>query len=310
MSAAPSGHEPATFRLVPRWRVTGLAYGPYAAMRRGGGSDVVGSRAYEPGDDVRAIDWAASARRSTALGRDEFVVREHHSEEAPRVVVVCDRRPTMGLYAPPFSWLSKPRALQAALEVIVESTLRVRGLVGYLDHAGGDERWRAPGGGAGRWEIEHLDRGALFDAPADSLARAVDDLTRRRADVPAGTFVFVLSDFLVPLPAASWLDALQRRWDVVPVVMQDPLWEASFPALSGVVVPVFDPTSGARGLVRIGRRQARGLRAANERRHADLLADLAGYGLDPIVLPSDDHDDVASAFCAWGEERSRHRGVW
>ena len=76
----------------------GLPFGGLHSLRRGHGSDIAGSRPYEPGDDIDKIDWAASARLSLARGSEEFVVREHYAEEAPRVVVLCDRRPSMALF--------------------------------------------------------------------------------------------------------------------------------------------------------------------------------------------------------------------
>jgi uncharacterized protein (DUF58 family) len=59
-----------------------------------------------------AIDWAASARLSTARNSDEFLVRERFAEEAPRVVIVCDRRPNMAHYSSTFPWLDKPLAMR------------------------------------------------------------------------------------------------------------------------------------------------------------------------------------------------------
>ena len=51
-----------------------------------------------------------------------------------------------------------------------------------------------------------------------------------------------------------WAAALERRWDVVPVVIQDPTWEQSFPDVGGVVVPIADPASGALRYARFSRR--------------------------------------------------------
>ena len=93
----PAQHEQ-TFPLVPSRRLIGLPFGAVYSVRRGMGSDVASSRPYQPGDDVHSIDWNASARLSSALGTDEFIVRERFAEEAPRVVIVCDRRPGMALY--------------------------------------------------------------------------------------------------------------------------------------------------------------------------------------------------------------------
>src|SRR5919205_17572 len=83
----------AVFPLVPRRRVVGLAFGGVRSVRRGVGSDVASTREYRPGDDVAWMDWAASARLSAARGSDEFIVRERFADEAPRVVVLADRRP-------------------------------------------------------------------------------------------------------------------------------------------------------------------------------------------------------------------------
>ena len=135
-----------TFPLVPRRRLVGLAFGAMHSARRGVGSDVAGSRPYVRGDDVDAIDWAASARLSSARGSDEFIVRERFAEEAPRVVLVCDRRPEMSLFSAELPWLHKAEAMRTAADIIGESTVKARGFVGYIDHADGEEEpfWRSP----------------------------------------------------------------------------------------------------------------------------------------------------------------------
>src|SRR5918997_5528759 len=91
------------------------------SLRRGSGSDIAGSRPYRPGDDMDEIDWAASARLSTARGQDEFIVRERFAEEAPKIVIVSDRRPQMAHYAPPLPWLDKPRAMRTTVELLLAS---------------------------------------------------------------------------------------------------------------------------------------------------------------------------------------------
>ena len=88
-----------TFPLVPRRRVIGLAFGGVRSARRGIGSDVASTREYQPGDDVAWIDWPSSARLSAARDSDEFIVRELFADESPRVVVLADRRPSMGIGA-------------------------------------------------------------------------------------------------------------------------------------------------------------------------------------------------------------------
>ncbi|MCS7008028.1 MAG: DUF58 domain-containing protein [Thermoleophilia bacterium] len=298
------------FPLVPRWAVIGVSYGTMRSLRRGAGSDVAGSRPYRPGDDVHAIDWAASARLSTARGADEFVVRERYAEEAPRVVVVCDRRPAMACYRPPLPWLDTPRALRSVVELVLTSAAAAGGFVGYLDHADGELWWRPPQGERKLLRLENARvASSEFRAPDDWLARAFEHLTLEGSSLPAGTFVFCVSDF-IPAPSEDvWLAALEQRWDVVPVVVQDPTWEQSFPDVHGIVVSLRDPASGRVAPIRLTRREASARRAANEERLAVLLAGLRRLDLDPILVSSSEPSDILGAFLAWSDLRRARRSL-
>lgn len=295
----------ATFPLIPRRRVLGLPFGGLHSARRGLGSDFAGSRPYQPGDDVDKIDWYASARVSLARGTEEFVVREHFAEEAPRVVVLCDRRPSMALFSDDWPWLRKPEAIRSATTLIGDSATAARGLLGYFDEADGDPYWHPPRSehAFGRPELDRE-----FQAPEDTIARGLRYLGEHRRDLPAGTFVFVLSDFLAPPPRDDWLHALEQRFEIVPVVIQDPVWERSFPDVSGVVVS-FAPTMDSRGLLAaLTRSEARELRDAHERRWEALIADLRALDLDPVVVSSHEHRDVVQAFLVWADQRLFTRG--
>src|SRR5207244_13324592 len=155
----------ATFPLRPRARVAGRPFGGMRSRRRGGRSDPVSSRPYRPGDDLRRIDRHASARLSAARGSDELIVREHYAEEAARVVLLVDPAPTMALYPEPLPWLRKHAAVESAARVIAASASRARCPL---------ERHEA------------------------SLEAAAE------LQVPRGTFVFVLSDFLDPPDEEAW----------------------------------------------------------------------------------------------------------
>jgi uncharacterized protein (DUF58 family) len=292
-----------TFPLVPRYRVSGLPLGGRPSQRRGHGSDVAGSRAYVRGDPVSTIDWRASARLSTAHARDEFVVRERYAEEAPRVVVVRDRRRSMRLYEQPFPWLSKPAAVGAAIAAIAGSAEAVNAPLGYLDH-GGEAFWIAPRGRGTAARIEDRDRSDEDHAPPDSLARSFDFLSRVRGELFSGTFVFVISDFLGdPVPNAVWLAAAARRWEVVPVIVQDPTWEQSFPVVPSVILPLFDPTSGEIVDVRLSRSQANERRQLHEGRCAALLSRFQSLGIEPVLVGTSDPDEIMFLFLEWASRR-------
>jgi uncharacterized protein (DUF58 family) len=302
--------ERQTFPLVPRRRrVVGLPFGELPSRRRGAGGDVIGTRPYEAGDPVSTIDWFATARLSAASGRDEFVVRDRSADEAPRVVLVSDRRPAMRVFPATLPWLEKPRAVVEAATAIAASAAAARSDVASLDLAGdAGPYWLPPGRRDRVWLVaERLGEATPFDAPEDNLEQAITFLGGLRGDLPPGTFVFVLSDFLVSPPTVAWVEAITHGWDVVPVVIRDPVWEQSFPPVGGVSVPIGDPRSGDVSLVRLTAREARRRRDANEERQRRLLTELTALGLDPVVLGTSDPDAIDRAFIAWAELRKQRR---
>ena len=298
------------FPLVSRGRrLVGVPFGEQRSARRGRGSDVAGSRPYEPGDPVATIDWYGTARLSAAYGRDEFLVHTRFADEAPRVVIVCDQRPAMALFQPLFPWLSKPEATATAVRMIGASAVAARAEAGYLDLAAARPFW-VPPGTRGHERLVRRRRGeAPFDAPPDNVARALDFLLRRQRDLPPGAFVFVISDFLVPFPAALWVRALGARWDPVPVIVQDPTWEQSFPDIGGVVAPIADPADGRVRDVRLSASEARREKSANEQRLRGLVARFSRLGLDPVLLGTSDELEVLRRFLAWAQRRRLARRV-
>jgi hypothetical protein len=228
-------------------------------------------------------------------------VREHFADEAPRVVMVADRRPSMSLYPSP--WLDKPAALRTVWRLVSATAVGELGLVGYLDAA----TWQAPASGA---VVSRLQLEARFDAPESALDDAFAQLGDVRRSLPPGTFVFVCSDFLAPPEPAWWARALAYRWDVVPVIVQDPVWEQSFPDVDGVVVPFAEPGGRTRG-VRLRRGESAGRRSASEARLAGLVSEMRAFGLEPVVLDRSDDAAVLDALSAWGEARlAVRRGEW
>jgi uncharacterized protein (DUF58 family) len=211
----------------------------------------------------------------------------------------------MALYPEPLPWLAKREALREAVIAIATSAAVAQADLAALDFGAGDPWWLPPGRRDRRWLIaEREDGDTPFGAPEDTLERALAFLDRRRVQLPSGSFVFILSDFLAP-PSSEWLRrAVGHGWDVIPVVIQDPVWEQSFPAVGGVAVPVGDPRQGAIRLVRVSRRQAEARRLANASRHQGLLAQFAAFGLRPVAIGTSKPRDIDALFIEWSSERS------
>ncbi len=161
---------------------------------------------------------------------------------------------------------------------------------------------RGPGGALAT--IDRRARGA-YDGDAEALRAALDALVRKETTLPAGSFVFVVSDFLQPVPTRVWARLRSLRWDVTPVVVQDPVWETSFPAVGGAAVPLADPATGEVDVVWFSRRAARERAAANEARIANLLDLFRRLGFDPVLIDTAEPAEIADRFQRWAERRRR-----
>ncbi len=268
------------------------------SRRRGLGHDLAGARPYRPGDDIRTIDHRATAKLSSARNGDELVVREFLTEQSTRVVVVLDRSPSMSLFPAGLPWLPKPAAVLEAVRVILASA-RDSGCPAGLLECNEQWVWVSPDGHADRDVLLARAAHSAYDAPAASLGTAIGSgLTLERGLGP-GTFVFVLSDFLRPLASEIWEAMLARRWDVVPVIIQDRVWEQSFPDVAGSLLAIADPETGACSELRLSAADVATRQAENEHRIAELRMRLQRFGLDWIELCSANAESVLDDFAAW-----------
>ena len=81
--------EARNFSLLPRQPVHSLLSGRHASRLRGRGLTFEELRRYRPGDDIRSIDWRATARLRAAH------VRVYSEERDRPVLLVVDQRTTM-----------------------------------------------------------------------------------------------------------------------------------------------------------------------------------------------------------------------
>ncbi|MGH2849973.1 MAG: DUF58 domain-containing protein, partial [Solirubrobacteraceae bacterium] len=80
-----------------QWRVVrrleGRLQGDFRTLLRGNGTDLLGLRLYEWGDDVRHIDWNVTARM------DELYVREYAEDRDLTAWLLLDRSRSMAFGA-------------------------------------------------------------------------------------------------------------------------------------------------------------------------------------------------------------------
>ena len=188
------------------------------------------------------------------------------------------------------------------MRLIGLSVAAERGDLAFVADRAGSPRWVAPR--APRKVLEQVERAGderEFTAGPRSLDRCLRLLVEHAPSFPAGTFVFVLSDFVEAVVPRMWRRLRALHWDVTPVVIQDPTWEQSFPDVGGVLLPVGDVETGDVRDVWIRRSDARARAAANERRLDDLVTGFRHLGFDPVLLGSSDPGEIARCFGHWSE---------
>ena len=157
-----------TLQLTTRRAAGGQGIGAHASRSRGGGHEFAQYRAYEPGDEPRAIDWKLYARSDRAF------VREAERDSPLALWLVIDASASMGQAdagAPEWSRLAAAKGLAACLaELALAGGDRFGWIVLNADGVG----LAAPAGGRRQRDRLLVELGALtasggFPAP-DRLA--------------------------------------------------------------------------------------------------------------------------------------------
>ena len=140
--------------------------------------------------------------------------------------------------------------MRETIELIIQSAALVGGFIGYVDLAEGEPYWLPPQGGRRLWELrEERLPSTGFEAPRGSVGDGILYLTEHAKAVTPGSFVFCISDFIERPAADVWLKALERRLDVVPVIIQTRRGSRAS-RRERMVVPMRDPRSGRKVDVR------------------------------------------------------------
>jgi uncharacterized protein (DUF58 family) len=260
-------------RLVSR-----MLPGDRRAAGVGLGTELAQLRPYEPGDDVRHVDPAATARTGT------LHVRLHVPERALTTWVVLDVSPSMA-----FGTAQRLKADVAEGAALVFGRLAVRraGSVGVVGFGAGPPRVLPPRGSRpGMVALRRLlAEGVAPDGrvDAEALADALDR-TARMARQPG--LVVVISDFRGQHRWERPLGSLRVRHSVLAVEVVDPR-EAELPAVGHLAL--VDPETGARLEVNTSRRRVRERFAALERERREAIArELRRLRVHHTVLSTDE----------------------
>ena len=217
-------------QIRARRAVQSLLGGEYHSAFKGTGLSFEDVREYQPGDDIRGIDWNVTARTGMP-----FVKRYVEERELTVLLVVdCSGSSRGG------SGVQDKQGMAAELAAVLALTAtRNNDRVGLLLHSDRVEHVVPPR--KGRRHALRLVRDVLAWPPGargTDLGAAFDYAARL---LPHRSIVFVLSDFVSPEMDRS-LTRLSRRHDVVAVVLDDPT-ERELPDIG--VARLVDTESGA-----------------------------------------------------------------
>ncbi len=249
--------------------------GTYRSVFRGSGLEFEEVREYEPGDDIRSIDWNVTARMGTPY------IKKFREDRELNILLAVDVSAS--------SWFGSvdqsKRDLAAEVGALLAMTaMRSHDRVGLLRFAEGLQEWMPSR--RGREHLLQVIRELLFAPPRRAhtemteAARFLTNITKKRS------VVFLVSDFLdVGLVDDPAVRMLGRKHDVIALVLNDPR-ELELPDVG--VIALEDAETGGVAYVDTSDRRLReeyastGRRRRTERRQA-----LARMKIDSVDLYTD-----------------------
>jgi uncharacterized protein (DUF58 family) len=255
-------------------RLDGVLHGDHRGLTPGHGSEPGESRPYQPGDDVRRIDWSVTARTN------ETHVREQIADHDLTAWIVADASAAMRFGTTDDEKIQTGLAAAACVGFL---TARHRNRLGAALVAGPRLHLVPPR--SGKDQVRAI-LSSLASAPASEGAGPADlagALDRVAALAQRRGFVAVISDFA----GDGWADALGRlgvRHDLLAITVHDPR-EYDIPPIG--LVDLTDPATGARREVRVTAAVQRRFAQAAEEERERRLAAITRSGAEHIELTTE-----------------------
>lgn len=264
-----------TLPLRARRLAEAIGAGGHRSKRKGASVEFADYRDYQPGDDLRRVDWRLYGRT------DRLHIRDAHEETPLRVLLLLDVSQSMAYTSRPGSLtkLDFGRSLLGAIALLARRQRDACGigllsadLIRYIPPSASPARLRSVFG--------------ALDAPADGVTTDLAHALARTADAAPRACLFVIaSDFYEETAALK--SVVQRlrfeRHDVLALNIADPAEEdfafsdpAEFEDSESAVKLALDPLAAAA--------QYRAAFAAHRRSLAELFRE---NGFDHLALRTD-----------------------
>lgn len=277
-------------------RLDGLLQGDYRTLFYGFGVDFADLREYQPGDDIRYIDWNVTARM------DSPYVRQYLEDREITAWFLLDLSPSVD-FGTTQTQRDKRTALTEFVAVLARLLTRHGNRVGAMMFGSGIQRTVPARGGklqVLRLINEMQKQPRLARASFTNLKSFFDgalNSIRRRS------LVFVVSDFISEPGWERALSLLGQRHEVIAVRLYDPR-EVELPDVGMVVME--DAETGAQMFVDTHDAKFRQrFFAAAQKREQDLNTAFKRAGVDVMSLSTE--DDLVRAIVRFASQRKQAR---
>ncbi|WP_051045875.1 DUF58 domain-containing protein [Mycobacterium liflandii] len=269
-----------TLELAVRHKLDGVLHGDYLGLLPGPGSEPGESRIYQPGDDVRRMDWSVTARTTTPHVRQMIADRELEtwlvvdmSASLDFGTAVCEKRDLAVAAAAAISFLNSGGGNRLGALISNGATLT-----------------RVPAR-SGRQHLQTMLRTIATTPKAPvgvrgDLAVAIDAL--RRPERRRGMAV-IISDFLGPINWMRPLRAISARHEVLAIEVLDPR-DVELPDIGDVVLQ--DAEIGVTREFTIDAQLQNDFARAAAAHRADVVRTIRGCGA-PVMSLRTDRDWIA-----------------
>ncbi len=298
MSAPPSTLTPERILQRIDWqvirRLDGLLQGDYRSLFYGYGIDFADLREYQPGDDIRYIDWNVTARM------DSPYIRQYVEDREIIAWFLLDLTPSVD-----FGTVQrlKREVLIDFVATLARLLTRHGNRVGAIFYGSRIERTIPARGGriqVLRLVNDLLKQPRLAHAPFTNLTPLLEGGLRA---IKKRSLIFILSDFIC---APGWerpLSLLNQRHEVLAIRLWDPL-ERMLPDLGAVIME--DAETGEQLYVDTHDKNFRArFEEAARRREAELNETFKHAGVDLLTLSTE--EDLVRALVRFASLRRQRR---
>ena len=282
-----------TLEIKTRGLVETAFAGDYHSVFKGRGMNFEDVREYQPGDEIRAIDWNVTARMGTAY------VKNFTEERELTVMLIVDVSASGNFGS---TWQSKRELAAEVACLLAFSAIRNNDKVGLLLFTDRVELFIPPK--KGRSHTLRLIREILFFEPQGRGTQPGLALDYLNKIVTRRAVVFFISDFQAP-DFSQALAVSGRRHDFIAIHIHDER-EKIFPNIG--IITLEDAETGEQVEVNTA---SRGMRAEFadlvQKQEAELSRTLRRNNIDAIALRTG--DDYLPALRAFFKQRERRLAI-